>query len=117
MTLILTQTAFAAQQYTCTDKAGVVADLTVYNSKQVEWNEDYHSANSRGEFIGKDKAPYSPYKGYSLFKLYDFYFTDDSSYVLGLRISKNGNISKAVIYLDNDDHIEEENEYTCVIKK
>ena len=112
--MVLGNTAFAAEtKYSCVDAKGIEGILTVYNYNEVHWSEEWYSAESRGQNIGRDHAPFSPRKGYTLYKLYDFYFGDDFHYVIALHFVKGNKVDKVSIYLDNDDHAEEENYYDC----
>lgn len=111
-TSLLAPSVFASD-YICTDRAGHKAELTTFANGRVQWNEPWHSASSDGTYAGKETAPYSQYRGFSLYQLTDFYMTEDSSYMLALNKNKKGLVDKAVVYFDNDDHAEEETVYSC----
>lgn len=102
----------AAQFYTCTSENGNVAELKISIFKSIHWNESWHSASSKGYYIGKEKAPYSTFKGYYRYQLTDFLNTEDSGFFIALSDIRGAAI-KAVVYFDNDDHYEEEVFYNC----
>ncbi len=112
--LLVSQSIFATN-YICTDTDGHHAELTTLTNGQLRWSEPWHSAMSKGVYKGKVTAPYSPYKGYDLYKLEDFYLTNDSAYMLALSKNQKQFIEKAVVYFDNDDHAEEETIYNCYL--
>lgn len=114
VTALATQSAFAAN-YLCSDKNGNQSQLTTLANHRILWSEPWHSAQSSGEFKGFEKAPFSEFKGYSLFQLSDFYNTEDSAYMIAL--GRKGKTRTAIVYFDHDDHIEEETIYNCELVK
>lgn len=112
--LLASQSVFAAN-YLCTDSEGHQAELTTLANNRIKWVEPWHSASSEGSFAGKETAPYSEYNGFAKYQLEDFYLTEDSSYMLAL--GRKGKTRTAVVYFDNDDHVEEETVYSCELVK
>jgi len=112
--LAATLSAEASTVLKCASQDGNVATLTIADHRQaITWSEPWHSAASAGVAAGKETAPYSEIKGYDRFQLVDFYATNDSSYVLALSPVAERGYVKAVVYFDNDDHMEDETAYLC----
>ena len=101
-----------AKTYSCQDIQGNVATLNMFSLSDVSWNEVSQSASSSAKYIGLDDAPYSETKGFMLFRLTDFYTTNDSSFVLALKRAVNR--AEAVVYFDNDGHSEQETKFSCI---
>lgn len=107
-------TSFAAN-YQCRDiENGNVASLSI-SSNQILWSEDFHSASSRGLDLGVENAPYSKLLGFQIFRLTDFYTTDDSSNILAVSPDVLNSESQGLVttYFDNDGHDEEVTSYNC----
>jgi hypothetical protein len=101
--------------YTCTGSQGEVAELAILSESEIEWSEPWHSASSAGDSIGLEEAPFSKMLGFHRFALTDFYSTPDSSHVLALDTLVGSHLI-AVTYFDNDDHVENEVSFECILK-
>ena len=98
--------------FACHDRNGNEAVLTIREGSLIHWNEPWHSSSSPGDFAGKEMAPFSSWKGYSLYKLRNFYQTNDSAFYLAIE-TLSAPFFKAVVFYDNDDHAEEITRYRC----
>lgn len=101
-----------SMEFTCVDKNKQTGVLIIdsYNHA-VQWYPNRARA-SVGQAIGKETAPYSPWKGFALYRLTQWPMTNDSSWILAIDPS-NANYPKVVVYYDNDDHPENERFFSC----
>ncbi len=106
-----------ASEYNCIDKNNQTGVLSVDNySKTIHWFQYKNAKASIGVPAGIEKAPYSPWKGYALFRLTQWPMTNDSSWIVAIQPNKQ--IDPAiVVYFDNDDHPENERAFRCIRTK
>lgn len=112
---ILISTNVMASEYNCVDTNNQTGILLIDNyGRGIHWNIGRKA--SIGVSIGTEKAPYSPWKGYSLFRLTQWPMTNDSSWIIAIEPNKQIN-PKIIVYYDNDDHPEKERAFSCYRSK
>lgn len=105
--------AIAGTNYECRSPEGTEAYLS-FAQQNVTWSDRTHSASSQAQYAGIEKAPFSAEKGYWVFKLTDFFQTNDSSFFLKIEPDFRQKAEfKVVEGLDNDGHDESISYFVC----
>lgn len=102
-----------AAEFNCLDKNKQSGTLQIDNyGRGVNWYPHRGAKPSAGIAAGIEQAPYSPWKGYRLFRLTHWPVTNDSSWIIAIQPNKHVE-PNIVIYYDNDDHPENERHFRC----
>ncbi len=106
--------ALSAQaiDFRCVNKNKVQALLSMdVTGRNIRWMQAGVKPSS-GIYKGVEKAPFSDWKGYHLFMLRDWAYSNDSLWLLAIDNPKSS-APKVVVFYDNDDHYERENYFQC----
>lgn len=110
---LMSTSVFAATQFVCHSNAGDHAALSI-QGKNMHWEDESHSASSRGSYLQIETAPYSTEKGFLVYVLDDFYKTEDSFFYIKIEpdFYKKSEF-KLIEGFDHDDHDESRVEFNC----